>query len=421
MMWRPLSRAFIVAWVLVGCGQMAMAQQPKALTWEEVKQRLETTNPNLIAGKLNIDEARANEVTAYLRPNPSFAVSFDQIQPFTPDPYRPFTNLFIAYSASYLHERRNKRELRLDSAKGATDIAQSQQDDLERNLLYTLRNAFVQSLQAKAVQQLVNNNLSYYDNVLGVSRERFRAGDIARIDLDRLVLQRVQFETDVQNAIVALRTAKIQLLMLLNDRTPVDQFDVTGTFDFKDEPLALAQFHSLALSSRPDLRAAVQAVDKAKVDHDLAVSNGSTDPVFGTDFGRNPPLDAYIGFNVSIPLRIFDRNQGEKQRTALDITRNERLRDAAEAQVYNDVDSAFATLSGNLALLRVYKSDYLDTAVRVRDTVSFSYQRGGASLLDFLQAQQDYRSVELGYLNLVGSYLVSANQLNFAVGTEVLH
>ena len=380
-----------------------------------------TTNPTLIAGKLYIVESKANEVTAYLRPNPSFGVSFDQIQPFTPDPYRPFTNLLVSYSASYLHERQHKRELRLESAKGATEIAESQQGDLERNLLYTLRNAFVQALQAKAIYKLVTDNLSYYDNVLDVSRDRFRAGDIAKIDLDRLILQRVQFETDVQNATVSVRTAKIQLLMLLNDRTPVDQFDVTGTFDFQDQALPLQQFHTEALSSRPDLRAAIQTVEKAKVDHTLAIANGSTDPVFGTDLGRNPPLDAYMGINISIPLRIFDRNQGEKQRTATDITRNERLRDAAEAQVYSDVDSAFATLNSNLALLRLYKSTYLDTAVTVRDTISFSYQRGGASLLDFLQAQQDYRSVELGYLNLIGSYMTSANQLNFAVGTEVVH
>jgi cobalt-zinc-cadmium efflux system outer membrane protein len=404
-----------------GISDSALAQQPRAWTWEELKARLEATNPNLVAGRLNIDESRANEVTAYLRPNPTIGVSVDQIQPFTPDPYRPFTNLFTVGSASYLHERQNKRELRLESAQKGTLVAESQQADLTRNLVFNLRNAYIQTLQAKAIFQLVTANLSFYDNVLGVSRERFRAGDIAQIDLDRLELQRVQFQTDVQNSIVSLRNAKIQMLMFLNDRTPVDQFDVAGTFDFQDQPISLDQLHSVALNSRPDLRAAVQAVDKAKTDHNLAISNGSVDPVFGTDFGRNPPFDAYIGFNVSIPLRIFDRNQGEKQRTALDITRNERLRDAAEAQVYNDVDSAFTTLGGNLALLRLYKDTYLNTAVRVRDTVSFSYQRGGASLLDFLQAQQDYRSVELGYLNLVGSYLASANQLNLAVGAEVLH
>jgi cobalt-zinc-cadmium efflux system outer membrane protein len=208
--------------------------------------------------------------------------------------------------------------------------------------------------------------------------------------------------------------------MLLADRTPVEQFDIAGTFDFRDEPMSLEQFRTIAMNTRPDLRSAMQAVDKAKVDHTLAIANGSTDPIFGVDTGRNPPLNWYLGFSVTIPLRFFDKNQGEKQRTEIDITRNERLRSATEAQVYSDVDSAFSTLNGNLALLRVYKSHYLATAVRVRDTVSFAYQRGGSSLLDFLQAQQDYRTVQLGYLNLVGSYLTSASQLNLAVGTEVL-
>jgi cobalt-zinc-cadmium efflux system outer membrane protein len=406
-----------VAWSLTG---YAAAQQPKARTWPEIKEKFEATNPSLLAGKLTIDESKSEEITAFLRPNPSLSVLTDQIELFTPSPYQPLTNLLSSFSASYLHERRNKRELRLDSAKKGTEIAESQQSDLERNLLFALRNAFVQTLQAKAVFQLVTDNLAYYDKVLAVSRARFHAGDISQVDLDRLELQRVQYETDVQNAIVALRNAKIQLLMLLDDRTPVEQFDVAGTFDFRDELMSLDQFREIALNTRPDLRTAMQAVEKAKVDHTLAIANGSTDPIFGVDTGRNPPLNWYLGFSVTIPLRFFDRNQGEKQRTEIDITRNERLRAATEAQVYSDVDSAFSTLNGNLALLRVYKSRYLATAVHVRDTVTFAYQRGGSSLLDFLQAQQDYRSVQLGYLNLIGSYLTSASQLNLAVGAEVL-
>ena len=316
--------ATLVAWSLTGS---ATAQQPRAWTWPEIKDKFEATNPSLLAGKLTIDESRSDEITAFLRPNPSFSVLADQIELFTPNPYQPLTNLFSSFSASYLHERRNKRELRLDSAKKGTEIAQSQQSDLERNLLFTLRNAFVQTLQAKAVFQLVTDNLAYYDHVLEVSRVRFHAGDIAQIDLDRLELQRVQFETDLQNATVALRNAKIQLLMLLIDRTPVEQFDVAGTFDFRDEPMSLDQFRTMALNTRPDLRSAMQAVEKAKVDHTLAVANGSTDPIFGVDTGRNPPLNWYLGFNVTIPLRFFDKNQGEKQRTQIDIARNERLRD----------------------------------------------------------------------------------------------
>ena len=150
------------------------------------------------------------------------------------------------------------------------------------------------------------------------------------------------------------------------------------------------------------------------------MANGSTDPTFGVDLGRNPPIPVYIGFSVTVPLRIFDRNQGEKARTQLDIQRNERLQDATGAQVFSDADSAFATLNSSRVLLRAYKNKYLEQATRVRDTVSFSYQHGGASLLDFLNAQNDYRSVQLNYLNLVGSYMTAASQLNMAVGTEVI-
>jgi outer membrane protein, heavy metal efflux system len=217
-----------------------------------------------------------------------------------------------------------------------------------------------------------------------------------------------------------LRTAKIQMLMLLNDRTPIEQFDLVGVFDFNDEIDALDSFRQIALDNRPDLKAAIQGVDKAQSDYKLAEANGSTDPTFSVDVGRNPPIDFYFGVDVSFPLRIFDRNQGEKLRTKLDITRNERLRDAAKAQVFNDVDSAYATLNSNLILLRPYKQKYLAQAVRVRDTILFSYQHGGASLLDFLNAESDYRSVQLNYVNLVGSYLTAAAQLNQAVGREVM-
>jgi cobalt-zinc-cadmium efflux system outer membrane protein len=401
-----------------GLTQQALAQ--KTFTWQQLRDQFEATNPTLLAGQVNIAESRAEEITAYLRPNPDLTGTFDQIDPFTPNPYRPLTNLLPYASFSYLRERRNKRELRLESARKATDIAVSSQADLERTLLFGMRGVFVQTLQAKAVLKLAQENLAYWDKVLAVSRDRYKAGDIAQIDLDRLELQRVQFESDLLTAEVSLRTAKIQLLTLLNDRTPVDQFDVTGPYDFTVDILPLDEFRRIALETRPDLKAAVQSVDKAKTDHSLAVANGSTDPTFGVDFARNPPIPVYVGFSVTIPLRIFDRNQGEKLRTELDIGRNEKLHDAALAQVFSDVDSAYALLNGNLTLLRPYKADYLPRALKVRDTVAFAYQRGGASLLDFLSAESDYRGIELSYLNLVGSYLTAASQLDLAVGREVI-
>ena len=393
----------------------------QALTWEQVKDRLELSNPTLLAGKLNISELQAQEITAHFRPNPQLTLLADQIDPFPGGPaHGPFAYWLPSATVSYLHERAHKRELRTESAKQATAIGVSQQQDLERNLLFSLRGAFVGTLQAKAVLQVAKDNLEYYDHVLKISRDRFEAGDIAQIDLDRLELQRVQYESDLQSADVNLRTAKIQLLTLLNDRTPVEQFDVVGVFDFSEQMDALDFYRQMALDTRPDLKAAVQSVELAQSNYKLAEANGSTDPTFSFDVGRNPPIDAYIGFDVNFPLRIFDRNQGEKLRTKIDITRNERLRDAARAQVFSDVDSAYATLNSNMILLRPYKEKYLAQAVRVRDTIFFSYQHGGASLLDFLNTESDYRAVQLNYVNLVGSYLMAAAQLNLSVGREVV-
>jgi cobalt-zinc-cadmium efflux system outer membrane protein len=391
------------------------------LTWENVKDRFEQNNPTLLADKLNIDESKAQEITAHLRPNPELGLLSDQIDPFNSGPsHGPFSYLLPSATISYLHERDHKRELRLESAQKATGIAVANHADMERTLLFNLRSAFVSTLQAKAVLQLANDNLVYYDRLLVTSRDRFNAGDIAQIDLDRLELQRVQYESDVQNALVNLRTAKIQLLTLLNDRTSIEQFDVNGPFDFSDQLSPQDEFRKIALDTRPDLRAAVEAVDKAQTEHKLAIANGSTDPTFSVDVGRNPPIDFYFGVGVSIPLRIFDRNQGEKLRTKLDIDRSQKLLDAAQALVFSDVDSAYATLNSNLILLQPYKAKYLQQAVRVRDTVLFSYQHGGASLLDFLNAQSEYRTVELSYVNLLGAYLTAAAQLNLAVGREVI-
>jgi cobalt-zinc-cadmium efflux system outer membrane protein len=326
---------------------------------------------------------------------------------------------------SYLHEREHKRELRLESAQEGTRITQSQHEDLERNMVFALRAAFVGTLQAKYILELAKADLDYYDKIIDISRAMFKAGALAQIDLDRIELLRVQYESEIETAIVNLRTEKIQLLQLLNDRTPVDQFDVTGPFDFKDSLDPLETYRDAALAARPDLQAALQTVEQSVTNHKLAISNGSTDPTLSAWYtynssNNNPNGIQTLGLSVSIPLRVFDKNQGEKKRTLIDIDRAARAGEAARAQVFSDVDTAYELVRSNMALLKPYKAKYNDQALRVRDTVTYAYQHGGASLMDFLNAQSDYRQVQLAYAQLLGAYLTAAGQLNEAVGREVI-
>jgi cobalt-zinc-cadmium efflux system outer membrane protein len=400
------------------------AQQ--TLTWQEIRQKFQASNPTLKAAEISVDESRAAEITAYLRPNPDFTEATDGTQLSRSEGvWRPFAGTQFSSSVSYLHERLHKRELRRDQARQSTAVAESTYRDQERSLMFNLRSAFVQLLQAKAVLQNARDNLDYWDRELDVNRRRYSAGDLAQVDLNRLELQRVQFEADFETATVNLRTSKIQLLTLLNDRTPIDRFDVTGPYDFNEQLTPLEELRNIALAGRPDLKAAGQNVELATITHKLAIANGSTDPTFSLWWTHNPsfnnPFDNNtLGGSVSIPLRIFDRNQGEKARTQIDIGRNQRLRDATEALVFSDVDSAYWTLIQALNLLKPYKAKYLPLAEDNRNRISFSYRNGGASLLDFLDAEKAYRDTRLAYLNLIGSYMIAAAQMNMAVGREVL-
>jgi outer membrane protein, heavy metal efflux system len=404
----------------------ALASAQQGLTWDQVKAKFEAENPALKADALNVDEMHAAEITAYLRPNPQFTLTADgtQIAPHN-GIWQPLSGTDISPNLSYLHERDHKRELRLESAKEGTQVSASQHEDLKRTLEFTLRTAFVDTLEAKAVLDLARRDLEYYDHIIQISRDRFRAGDIAQIDLDRIELQRVQYESELQTSLVNLRTAKIQLLEMLDDRTPVEQFDVTGTFDFSSELKPLDEFRQMATDARPDLRAAIETIQQSETNHKLAEANGSTDPTLSGWYTfnastNNPNANQTLGVSVNIPLRIFDHNQGEKQRTLIDIDKSKQASEATRAEVFSDVDTAYAQVESNIALLNPYKEKYKDQATRVRDTITYSYQHGGASLMDFLQAQSDYRVVQLAYLQLVGAYLTAAGQLNLAVGREVI-
>ncbi len=425
-MMQPRATALALGALSVAAIFAARANSQQPMSWDEVKTRFLANNPVLGADAVSVEEMKAAETTAYLRPNPQYTISTDgtQMAPHN-GVWTPTSSTQLQNQITYLHERERKRELRLESAKEGTQIAGSEHEDLRRTLLFTLRAAFISTLQAKRIYELSQADLEYYDKIIAISRARLKAGDLAQIDVDRIELLRVQYESEMQTALVNLRTAKIQLLQLLDEHTPVEQFDVAGSYDWQAGFDSLDNYRKLALENRPDLDAALEAVRQSQTNYKLAKANGSTDPTFGIWHTYNPSFNNpnainTLGLSVNVPLRIFDRNQGEKQRTMLDMDRARKAAEAANAQVFSDVDSAYEQVRSSVELLKPYKEKYNEQALRVRDTVTYAYEHGGASLMDFLNAQGDYRTVQLAYVQLVGAYLTAAAQLNMAVGHEVI-
>ena len=408
------SFGFPLVWLF---SALALAQTPPApLTLQQAIDMARAKNPTLISAQQHVSATRANEVTAGLRENPTFTLSGANTSLPANNPSSPYT---YVGNVSRLFERGQKRRWRLDVAHATTDVTESQYKDIERQTILQVKDAFTDMLAAKAALKIADDNLTGYRKTVDLSRFRLKDGDISQTDFERIDLQQAEFESDYDNAQLNLTQASDQLQLLLGIQKPADNFDITGALDPPGLTVTLPQLEQDALASRPDYQAAVQSVTLADANVKMADADGTTDPTIGGEYERVGVYNS-AGFQVSIPLRLFDRNQGEKERTRYEAQSSRFAEIAARNQVINDVDQAWAGYQTALDLAKRYHGHYLDEATRVRDNLEYSYRRGGASLLDYLDALRDYRQINLDALNADQQVWLSIHQLSFAAATEIV-
>lgn len=395
----------------------AVAQTAAArLTLQQAIDMARANNPTLISVQQHVSATKANEITAGLRQNPTFTVSGSDVSLPADNPASPYS-----YSANItrLFERGQKRRWRLDVAHATTDVTESQYKDTERQTILQVKNAFTNMLVAKAAVKIADENLTGYRKTVDLTHARLNAGDISATDFERIDLQQAEFESDYDNAKLDLTQASELLQLLLGIQKPSDSFDITGTLAPPDLTVTLPQLELEALASRPDYQAAAQSVQLAESNVKLADADGTTDPTIGGEYDRSATYNT-AGFQVSIPLRIFDRNQGEKERTRYEAQSSRFAEIAARNQVISDVDQAWAGYQTVVAQAKRYHGHYLDEATHVRDNLEYSYRHGGATLLDYLDALRDYRQINLDALNADQQVWLSVHQLSFAAATEIL-
>lgn len=406
--------------LLLLCWQHAGAQAPTMpstpLTLQQAVAFALRNNPALLAARQNLESTRAEEITAGLRQNPVLGVSGSDVTLPANNPASPYS-----YSAdiSRLFERGQKRRWRLDSARASTQVTESQYHDLERQTVLTVKQAFTNLLLAKAALQLADNNLASYRKTVDLSRVRLQAGAISQTDFNRIDLQMASFESDYENAQVNLIQNSDQLQQLLGIENPSRTFAIVGTLDPPHLTLSLPELESEALAARPDYLAAQRAIQVADANVKLADANGTADPTLDAGYNRSGTYNSF-GFNVSIPLRIFDRNQGEKQAARFTAQSDRFAEIAARNQVLSDVDQAWAAYQGAQGLAQRYNSHYLQEAGTILNNLEFGYRHGSYTLLDYLDALHDYRQTNLDALNANAQVWLSIHQLSDATATEIL-
>jgi cobalt-zinc-cadmium efflux system outer membrane protein len=379
-------------------------------------------NHNLLALRSTIQQNEAQEITANLRPNPSFFVDWEYLPLSSPNGSigNYLDNSTEAdIGLSYLIERGKKRQHRLQAAKDATAVTRSQVADNERSLTFQVATLFINVQLAESTLDLARQDLKSFQNTVDLSEKQYNAGSISENDHLKIELQLLQFQTDVQQAELSRAQSLSDLRQLLGYDSVSRDYDVAGAFDYQPLPLQLDELQTKALANRPDLRAAQQGITAANSQLELAKANGKQDVTLQGNYSHVNGISASTMY-FSIPLAIFDRNQGEIARTRYAITQAQEQQVAASGQVLTDVRDAFEGMRASEQLVKFYLSGSLDVAKKSRDISEYSYRRGASTLLDFLDAERSYRATELSYRQQIAAYLLAVEQMREAVGARTL-
>jgi outer membrane protein, heavy metal efflux system len=401
-----------------------LAKNPTAVTisLEDAIQMALQHNHTLMAARTVIQQDQAGETTANLRPNPVIMGDSQFLPIFQPSQFSPDyldNTAQFDLGLSYLFERGQKRQHRLQAAKDMTAVTRSQVTDNERSLSFSVASLFINVELAESTLELANQDLKSFQDTVNISEERYKAGDTGEDDLLKIKLQLLQFQTDASAAELSRVQGLSDLRQLLGYESIVDDYDVVGPFDYQPVKGNLDDFQARALANRPDLQAALLGINAANSQLGLQKAIGKRDVTGQISYSHIGDINDVSLFG-QIQLPIFDRNQGEIARAGFAVTQAQEQEKSASGQVLTDVRDAVEGLRANDKIVALYRSGYLDEARQSLDITEYAYKHGAASLLDFLDAERSDRATQLAYRQALASYLLALEQLREAVGTRSL-
>lgn len=410
---------------------VANGQGPVRITLDQAIQMAIQHNHTLIALRTTVQQSEAEEITQGLRPNPTLFTDWEYLPLGSPAQQNPGVysgvstpdylknNTEADLGLSYLIERGGKRLDRLQAQKDITAQTRSLVQDSERGLTFQVATLFYNAQLAESTIDLAEQDLKSFQSTVDISEHQYQVGGLSENDYLMIKLQLLQFESDLEQGQLAKAQALSDLRQLLGYESVTADYDVAGDFQYEPMKVNLDDLQVKALQNRPDLRAAQQGVTAADSQYQLQKANGKVDVTVSGNYSHVNAINAAT-VALSVPLPIFDRNQGEIARARYAITQAQELQIATNGQALTDVRDAYEGLQSNDKIVQLYMSKYLDVAKRSRDISEYAYRRGGLALLDFLYAERNYRATELAYRQELASYLLAVEQLREAVGTRAL-
>jgi outer membrane protein, heavy metal efflux system len=399
----------------------------QALSIDEAVRAAVDHNLNLLAARANLTLAEAQMMTARLRPNPVISASADSLD-WLGTRFTEANGLGpsqFAFRVDVPFERSGKRELRMQTASFEKQIAEAEFADAVRRLRLDVMVACIDLLEAKAKLQLARDNLNTFEQLVQVNQRRLTSGAIPPVELTRVRVAMLQYRNTERAAELALVQARVRLMPLIGRTVDQTLVDIDGDLSIVPAatPPSLATLQQLARQSRPDLRAIRHEQARSQADLKLQLAQGKVDYTLGVAFERQRGVlgsGNAIGAFFSVPLPIFNRNQGEIARAEAQQDKSNTSTAALETDVSGEVTAAYQEFETARRVLQDIEADLLTPSREARETTAYVYQAGATSLLDVLDAQRAFNDTMETYYTAQADYRRAEIKLMTMAGQEVM-
>lgn len=390
------------------------------LTLDRVLARFLERNLSVEAARYRVESARADQIAARLRPNPSLLFTAENFKVQGNSPFTvPFSRLYeIGPTYSQPIELGGKRRLRTEVADLSVSRAEAELADVLRQRLAEVKRAFYEAALARQALEIVLEQRGYFDELVKFNQVRLEEGAISGSELLKVKLERVKFVSAVAQAQLAARQAGIKLLELLGETNLETPVTIGGELGSGPILVDLTSLKQKALSNRPDLQASERGAALAERRIALEKARGIPDITPFAGYKR-VGVDNTVQFGITIPLRINNKNQGEIARAVAD----EKVAETEVALVRNrvlaEVESAYRAYETARAQVGTFQRELLAQADESRDMAQFAYREGATDLLPLLEAQRTRTDIRQQYLRTLFDYQVSILLLEAAIGGEI--
>ena len=410
-------------WSATADDKASRAQKPSPavlrLSQDEAVGLFLKQNFDLLITKFGIEFARGRQITARLFPNPVLSVG--TLSSYTQGCQGTRCGQVFP-QIQQLFELAGKRGYRIESAAFGARSAEANFEDAIRQLTFTVKDAYYRVQLAQRRLALAEENRDRFSRILEVNSIRFKKGYIAEVDLIRIRLQVVDFQSQIIQAIQDGNQARADLRVLLG-LSPSVELLLTTELDYHLIEPDIVALRKLALEMRPDIRMKRLTQSQRMADLRLAKAYRIPDVTAGAGLAvqgpQGPDNQQQVGFSLGIPLPLFNRNQGGIAQAEVSIQMAETDLQKAIVQVENDVEIAYRNLLESRRLVETYRGGVLEDARLTLTIVEKAYERGGATILDLLDAARTSRTIQQNYIETLFNYQRNVFLLENAVGREI--